>query len=314
MPKKLRREIVAAPREAFEPNVPRGEFHLLSIGIDRYRHFDPLETAANGARAIVRVLTEHYYGFDARHVVTLVDEQATHEAITNALDDLDDQMAKDDSLLIFYAGHGHKDRQNRGYWIPVDGLPKKKGTWINNALLRDMLVHYPARHVLLVSDSCFSGTLLREAVNGVEEITDAYTRRAFACKSRQVLTSGSDEPVRDGGAEGHSVFTWFLLSELLENPHPYLVPLDLFYRIKGAVAANAPQKPRLGVWYEAGGEEDGEFVLFRAGRTKNLGDRNGDQVPGALEAALDKLEELQHQELRVALDELERLQRAAEQG
>ena len=37
---------------------------------------------------------------------------------------------------------------------------------------------------------------------------------------------------------------------------------DLYNRIKGGVAANAPQQPILGILDRTGGEIGGEFVLF----------------------------------------------------
>ena len=69
------------------------------------------------------------------------------------------------------------------------------------------------------------------------------------------MTSGALEPVADGGSEGHSAFTFFLLRELRENRAPYLLPSDLHTRIKGGVAANARQSPQFGLLQDTGGRQ-----------------------------------------------------------
>lgn len=104
------------------------------------------------------------------------------------------------------------------------------------------------------------------------------------------MTSGGLEPVQDGGFDGHSVFTSFLLKALRDPGAPFVVPSDLFSRIRGGVAANAAQQPRLGTLFGTGGDEGGEFVLLRQGS-------------GGLEAALSAKQE--------ALSELQQLEAAS---
>ena len=254
------------PAEPFP--VSRGQFYLLAIGIDLYDRVNRLHTAANGARAVAEALTKEY-GFQEGCVFVLADGQATRATIIRKLHDLAGRLNPDDSLIIYYAGHGHLNKL-AGAWIPVDGSKEDPATWLSNSDIKNVLKGTAARHVLLISDSCFAGDFFREVASTPAVITDEYVRMAFGKTSRQALTSGGLEPVRDGGVEGHSVFTWFLLRELRENRAPYLLPLELFDRIKGGVAANARQQPQLGVLHDAGGEIGGEFVLFRQGGTASL--------------------------------------------
>ena len=249
--------------------VNRGQFYLLAIGIDSYTNLGRLYTAAHGAEAIAKVMVEQYC-FDKERVVVLINECGTKDAIISALYELARKLKPEDSLLIYYAGHGHLDELGIGSWLPVKGERAFPDTWLFNSSIKDIIKGMKTRHVLLISDSCFSGDFFRETASTPEVITDEYVRMAFRKTSRQALTSGGLEPVRDGGVEGHSVFTWFLLRELLENRSPYLLPLELFDRIKGGVAANARQQPQLGVLMDAGGEIGGEFVLFRQGGTASL--------------------------------------------
>ena len=241
------------------------EFHLIAIGIDEYLHWPRLKTAVSDARAVAEVLQVEY-GFPPDKITVLRNTEATEKAIVGALREKARTLRPDDSLVVFYAGHGHMDEvTGEGAWIPVDGERGDDSTWIANAKVKSYLRAMKARHVLLISDSCFSGDFFRGSRGASPSITDAYIRSAFGKNSRQALTSGGLEPVADEGFGGHSVFAHFLLRELRENKSPYLLPSDLHARIKGGVAANAPQQPLLGILTNTGAELGGEFVLFRKG-------------------------------------------------
>jgi formylglycine-generating enzyme required for sulfatase activity len=247
-----------------------GQFHLLAIGIDDYQHWPKLKTAANDAAEISKTLHDQY-GFDEPQVVTLLDNQATRQRIIQSLRELAKTVGPDDSVLVFYAGHGNLDDvTGTGFWIPVEADRDDQSTWISNNDVKSLVRAMKARHVLLVSDSCFAGDFFRGYRGGLPAITDEYVRSAFGKLSRQAITSGALEPVADEGSEGHSWFTYFLLRELRENKSPYLLPSDLWNRIRGGIAANARQEPLLGTLEAVGGEVGGEFVLFRKGLSGTL--------------------------------------------
>ncbi len=246
----------------------RGEYHLLVIGIDEYIHFNPLKTAVNDAKALRDVLTLHY-GFAKSCVTELWNEAATAENIDRAFraygEKGEKSLGEADSLLIYFAGHGSVDSfSEMGAWAPVDARKDTLHGSILNETIKAYLARLAARHVLVISDSCFSGDFFkhREAPQSIGK-NDAYMQQALAKNSRQALTSGGLEPVSDDGFDGHSVFAYYLLKTLRENTAPYLFPADLHDRVKGGVSQNAKQTPRLGHLFGARSEEGGEFVLFR---------------------------------------------------
>mgnify|MGYP001364266625 FL=1 len=72
------------------------------------------------------------------------------------------KLKENDNLLIYYAGHGELDKsENRGYWLPVNASTKSRAEWISNQRIVDRVKATKAKHVLLMVDSCFSGSLMR---------------------------------------------------------------------------------------------------------------------------------------------------------
>lgn len=252
----------------------KGEQWVLAIGIDSYLSWPRLKTATNDAKALKSVLLERYH-VDPSHVIELYDENATRKNILGTLRDLSRKVKPDDSLLIFYAGHGHVDSiTKKGSWIPVESGTDDPSAWISNQDVKDYLNidAIKAKHVLLVSDSCFSGDFFRGTRGALPEVTDTVIKKAYQLSSRQAITSGGLEPVSDAGFGGNSVFSHFLVAALKNNTKPYLIPSELFPPIKSGVAQNSEQFPQMGSLYGVGGQEGGELVLFlkQENRLENL--------------------------------------------
>lgn len=196
----------------------------------------------------------------------MYDEDATRGNIIDKLRFLAQTIKKDDSLFLYYAGHGQLDTLiNVGYWIPVDAEINKVDRYLENSVIRDYLRAINSRHTYLVADSCFSGTLFASArtiplnVDNQEE----YVKRMYEKPSRQGLTSGGSEPVTDGSGmfEGHSVFAHYFIKALRENKQPYLLASNIFENIKLPVVNNSSQTPIYRP-IQGAGDEGGEFVFI----------------------------------------------------
>ena len=119
--------------------------------------------------------------------------------------------------------------------------------------------------MLVVADSCFSGSLTR-GVGGQQAIAkDRYFTEVDAHVSRTVISSGGTEPVADSGTGGHSVFAFYLLKALRDNDQPYITSFELFNRLARAVTNNSRQKPEYGTVAGAGDEGAGDFTFIMAG-------------------------------------------------
>ncbi len=254
-----KRDLVPMPK-VVPGSVPiAGEYWALIIGINRYKEAPPLETAVKDAMGVRDVLVARY-GFKRERIIELLEEQATRTNIESALFRLGQQAKAEDSVLIYYAGHGQYDEDGRlGWWVPVEAQPKNPGTFITNASIRDYIEGMKAKHVYLVADSCFSGTLFGKA-RAMPPLNEQFFTRLYAKKSRWGLTSGGTEPVADAGKGGHSIFAYHFISLLKENTDPYLVPSHIYDQLAPVIANNAEQTPRSEPIKNTG-DEGGQFVF-----------------------------------------------------
>jgi len=259
---------------ALRPKAPTGEeakgdLWLLTIGINSYLSWPQLKTAVNDARSVKQVLIKRYH-LDPANVIELTDEKATRHNILGAFRDLAKKVRPEDSLLVYYAGHGHIDPiTGKGSWIPVESGTDDPTAWIDNRNITDYLNvnAIKAKHVLMVSDSCFSGDFFRGARGALPTVDDAFLKRAYQRSSRQAISSGGLEPVSDAGFGGNSVFSHFLVSALESNTKQYLIPSEIFGEIKAGVGSNADQLPQFGDLHGTGGQDGGELILFLKGES-----------------------------------------------
>ncbi len=259
---KARGSLVVSKADIPSASIESGRYVALVIGIDNYQGtWTKLNNAVNDAKAIEDILKKQY---NFSLVKSLYNEQATRQGIISQLEWLVDNLKVNDNLLIFYSGHGDfKNNLNRGFWVPVDATTNSTSNLISNPDLQTFLGSIKSRHTLLVSDACFSGDIFRGGEQKAEKaVNEKYYNRVNSLVSRQALTSGGIEPVMDGGRDGHSVFTYYLLKALKENQQKFIDAEQLFDIIKIPVVNNSNQAPKFS-HIKNTGDEGGEFIFFK---------------------------------------------------
>lgn len=256
---------MAAPGQA-KARLPRlpGKDYALLVGNDAYEHLPALNTPVADVDRIEAVLRDRY-GFHTRKL-----HNATRYDILSALNDLRSRLTSDDRLLVYYAGHGELDEANmRGHWLPVDAEPDNTANWLSNVDVTDILNVMRARQILLVVDSCYSGTLTRSSLTRLDgQLTAAeqetWLKLMAEKRARVVLTSGGLAPVLDFGGGAHSVFARSFI-EALESNADLLLGRSLYQAVAARVAHAAagydfeqiPQYAPIG----RAGHEAGDFIL-----------------------------------------------------
>ncbi len=243
-------------------NTEPGKFYALVIGIDKYSgEWPQLTNASHDASGVADELTQEYK-FDK--VITLLDDQATRANILRQMEWLTENVKGNDNVLIFYSGHGdYKKTLNKGFWVPVDAKTESVADFISNSDIQTFLGGIPAKHTFLIADACFSGDIFRGMDEQVKkDDMQRYYQEVEQRASRQAMSSGGLEPVMDGGRDGHSVFTYYLLKALKDNTAPNLDAGQLYDDIKIPVANNSDQTPIFNAVKNTG-DEGGQFVFRR---------------------------------------------------
>ena len=236
--------------------------------------YSALQTPHDDVEDIARALAEDY-GFDTRLDIdgaekNLVLKDAGRTEILSTLDMLRRNLSENDALLVYYAGHGYYlEEMDEAYWVPTDALAGELFSLIPADDITRQLRMMNARHVLVISDSCYSGGLSRggndQNASSAEasETRDSYLNTLVERRSRALLSSGSNEPVWDGGGEGnHSVFAAALIRGLDELSDETFTAEELYTRyLKEAVAGSSEQVPQY-QYLQNSGHDGGGFLFF----------------------------------------------------
>lgn len=219
------------------PEVQFGTYHALIIGNNDYAQLPKLETPVNDALAVARLL-EDKYGFKTQVLIN-----ADRYTILQTLNSFKEKLGANDNFLLYYAGHGTLDeKNNRGHWLPVDAHPTIPTNWISNVTITEYINTFEAKHIMVIADSCYSGTLTRQArpalARGQPKAREIdYYQKWAKIASRTALTSGALQPVLDSGGGAHSIFAGGLLEALSDNQGILPGP-DLFYEVYQRVSAS----------------------------------------------------------------------------
>jgi len=242
-----------APKVSHLPAIERKV--ALLIGINDYEGGIPkLASPVIDVQEIGNLYRDQL-GYEVRTLLN-----ADKASIVRELNRLILESGANDSITVMYAGHGHVvEKTQRGYWIPAKASADNPAQWISNNDIAKALENIPAKQIMLVSDSCYSGTLAKEAKIEKAEVL-ANTQQVLALRSVTVLSSGGEEPVPDQGRNGHSVFAWHFMQQL-KNVNGVANGVNLSEQISEDVTADIPQTPRYGAGLSSGHQRGGDYLF-----------------------------------------------------
>jgi len=237
-------------------SLPKGTNYLFAIAINEYVHAPKLGNCLKDAEDFISLLTTRYQ-FSSKHVIRLFDTQATLPNIYNQLKELGKKIKPEDSLIIYFSGHGYMDKSDKsGHLVPVDGAKDAVWTYMSNDNLLSRIRAIKSFHTFLIIDSCFSGTLF---LNRSMDST-ALAEEVGRFPSRWGLAAGRIEEVADGYHGENSPFSKAVLSFLKTNTSPKFPVSDLIQYVKKVTPRNSDQTPIGGPLFKAG-DMDGEFIF-----------------------------------------------------
>lgn len=209
-----------------------------------------------------RVLGELFqdrFGFEVEQY-----PNADRDTILDRLEALE-HGPKNEAVVVYYAGHGTlREDHGVGYWQPR-GSSRKVRSWVSYKMLEALLKAAAARHVLLIADACYAGSVLsRSSPPTSSATTPELVGRLAESRSRMALTSGGEELVADRGTRGLSVFA-YNLHRALSNAaqHQEFVRFtEIYPNLQANVQAQSPQGQLPVMGRLRGADDDeGELVL-----------------------------------------------------
>jgi hypothetical protein len=140
--------------------------HALIIGIGSYQHQPSknVPSTVADAQELAKVLRDPIYcGYPENQVTLLSDSSATRASILSALDDLADRINPEDTLLLFYSGHGDYSAdgvyQLTTHDTQLEQGHVKTGTAISQTELLDKLRLIPASRLVILINACHAGEI-----------------------------------------------------------------------------------------------------------------------------------------------------------
>ena len=195
--------------------------HALLIGISSYA--DPhmrLNYAAKDAADLAGKLQAQQGIFYGKvDIVTLLDADAEKNAVEKQLVQLKKRAVPEDTVLVFFAGHGMTDAAYDFYFLAADSemdADLLAATAVDGKLIRKILGSLPGR-VVLMMDTCRSGA-------GIEGIVDmSRTANDMAQDTAGIVMFASSQGREDSLESAdwqNGAFTEALLS-ILDDPDVY---------------------------------------------------------------------------------------------
>lgn len=216
----------------------------LLIGVGSYAHAAWLNvpvTAADAQAVAATLIQPQFCGYPSTQVSVLHDGTANRAAILNALDVLAAHAGEDDTVLIFYAGHG--EYGDNGYELTAydsqfqDGK-LVAGSGLHAAELTDKLRAIRARRLLLIVNACHAGEVSpvlgadQKPFTGIPLPTDTAAALLGTGSGRIIMTACREGQVSYIGPGPLTLFTQALIDGLqgkgVSSNRGYISAFDLY--------------------------------------------------------------------------------------
>lgn len=248
--------------------------YAVVIGINRYKNVPFLKYAVNDAREFYRYLIE-VNQVPKDHIWLLLDEEASLDKLKTTLGTLLRRRAgKDDTVIIFLAGHGATEKDASS----PDGDGLEKYILPHNADPNDLYAsampmsevarifqRISSERLVFIGDTCYSGgsggrTIFAGATRA--NVSGTFLERLSQGKGRVILTaSDANEVSVEKNELSHGVFTYYLLEGLrgkADLDGDGVITVDEVYRY---VSEKVPQATGQDQHPVKKGETTGQIVL-----------------------------------------------------
>jgi hypothetical protein len=180
------------------------------VGVASYDHMPVLRYTDDDAYRFYAFLKSPEGGaLPDNQIRVLIDEDATHTGIKDALSELYSQAGPQDLIVFYFSGHGLN-----GSFLPIDfdGYNNK----LTHEEVAELFNGCKAKYKLCIADACHSGSLIAMRSGEPEPILSQY----YASLSKSIagtaliMSSKGDETSLESAGLRQGVFTHFLIRGL----------------------------------------------------------------------------------------------------
>ena len=192
--------------------------YAVVIGISQYREevIPTVAYAVKDAEAVAQLL-ETQGGIPKSHIRLLTDAKATGNDLRSVGQWLRMRVKPESAVYVYYAGHGTPDpKTGTAYLVPWDGHPDYPEGLYSLSALYDALNALPAKHIVVMLDSCFSGSAGRSVLpKGARPMVLSLENPLLATGKVVVLAAATGSQISsDYEKAEHGLFTHVLLNGL----------------------------------------------------------------------------------------------------
>lgn len=178
----------------------------LLIGNSDYKNpeqFKKLNAPSNDVHDLAEILKSHG-SFEIYDILVNGDVQK----IRRRIDDMFSEMKRGDLALLYYSGHGVKDKNGDLYLAAENSLNERLlSTGIKETYIHDAMRMSRCRHRILILDCCFSGKILANNKSSIEPLifTELKGEASAILASSSTIQPSFEENSRN------SLFTKYLI-------------------------------------------------------------------------------------------------------
>lgn len=226
---------------------PNKNSYAVVIGIEDYRQRLPkADYAAADAKAMTGYLTK-VMGYPEENVVTLLNDHASNVDLVKYFEKwLPNNIEPNSTVFVYFSGHGAPNpKTGEAYLVPYDGDPSFiDETGYSLKRMYAALGKLPAKEIVVVLDSCFSGAGGRSVIaKGSRPLVTNLQRNMMLPKNMTVLSASSgDQTSSTYDEKGHGLFTYFILKGIKDED---IVMSDGSLKISGLHGYVKPQVERI---------------------------------------------------------------------
>jgi len=197
----------------------RKNAHAVVVGLERYRNELPRASyAEQDARVVARYLSGTM-GFEEANVVLLLNDRATKGDMEKYFETwLPNRVESEDTVFVYFSGHGAPNaKTGEAYLVPYDGDPLYlDNTGYRLSRLYQSLSNLPAKEVVVIVDSCFSGaggrSVLAQGLRPI--ITEMKSPLLENGKTVALVASSGQQVSSTYEQKAHGLMTYFFLKGL----------------------------------------------------------------------------------------------------